>query len=370
MEFLKSVTKDLQKSGIEVGSSEPPRYWFSTGNHVLNKIISGSYKNGIPQGRIVAFTGPSGTGKSFLACNIMREAQEQDAIVIVLDTENALDDGFVSKIGVDFTNNYVYVPINTMEECKKTVSAFIKAYKKEYADDKNAPKVLFVIDSVDMMMTETEEEHFDKGESRGDQGQRNKRLKAMLREFVHAIKNLNMSMVINAQVYKNQDIKNGEGVWIVSEAIKFSLSQIVMLTKLKLKDTSTNTTYGIRMKCEGYKTRFTQPFQTVTIEVPYETGMNKFNGLLEVAKDIGVVENKGAWYNITNETDKWYAKNVTTEQLNVILTKCEENCNVVLDAKISDDEVDSSDSLKESIKQMRQKNMEKKIEQQNQDQSE
>jgi recombination protein RecA len=363
MEFLKSVTKDLQKSGIQVGSSEPPRYWFSTGNHVLNKIISGSYLNGIPQGRIVAFTGPSGTGKSFLACNIIREAQAQGAIVIVLDTENALDDGFVGKIGVDFTNNYVYVPINTMEDCKKTVSAFIRAYKKEYGDDKEAPKVLMVIDSVDMMMTETEEDHFDKGESRGDQGQRNKRLKAMLREFVHAIKHLNMSMVINAQVYKNQDIKNGEGVWIVSEAIKFSLSQIIMLTKLKLKDTSTNTVYGIRMKCEGYKTRFTQPFQNVTIEVPYETGMNKFNGLLDVAKDIGVVESKGAWYNITGQPEKWYAKNVTEEQLSYILTKCEENCNVALDANISEDEIDSDDSLKESIKQMRIKNMEKKRQQ-------
>ena len=66
MDFLKGVTKDLEKAGIDMGASQPPRYWFSTGNHVLNKIISGSFMKGIPQGRITALVGPAASGKTLL----------------------------------------------------------------------------------------------------------------------------------------------------------------------------------------------------------------------------------------------------------------------------------------------------------------
>jgi len=103
-------------------------------------------------------------------------------------------------------------------------------------------------------------------------------------------------MIVTSQVYKNQDIMNGEGAWIISDAIKFSLSQIVLLTRLKLKNLGEKEVKGIRMICEGYKTRFTKPFQKITIEVPYNTGMDPYNGLLQVAVDMEIVEQKGSWY--------------------------------------------------------------------------
>ena len=336
MEFLKSITKDLEKAGIAVGSSEPPRYWFSTGNHVLNKIISGSFSRGIPQGRLISFTGPSGTGKSFLACNAMREAQKQGAHIVVLDSENALDDDFVSGIGVDPNNNYSYISVDTIPQVKKVVSTFLQGYKKEYGDDPDAPKVLFVIDSLDMLITETEGENFKKGITKGDQGQRNKQLKAMLREFVQAIKRPNISMVITSQVYKNQDQTNGEGVWIVSDAVRFSLSQIILLTKLKLRDKETRETHGIRMKCEGFKTRFTKPFQVITLEVPYDEGMNPFNGLIDVAINLGVIIQKGAWCQFGDI--KWQKKYIPDEHANAVLQSCEEIDNSFLNVLVNKDE--------------------------------
>jgi recombination protein RecA len=343
LDFLKGVERDLEKSGIAVGSSEPPRYWFSTGNYVLNKIISGSFLRGIPQGRLLCFTGPSGAGKSFLAANAMREAQKEGAHIVVLDSENALDDDFVSAIGVDPSQDYTYVAVDTIPQTKKVVSSVIKGYKSEYGDrDPDAPKLLLVIDSLDMLMTETEQEHFDKGVTKGDQGQRNKQLKAMLREFVQAVKHPNISIIVTAQVYKNQDVLNGEGVWIVSDAIKFSLSQVVLLTKLKLKETGSREVQGIRMKCEGYKTRFTKPFQTVTIEVPYDTGMDPYNGLLDVAVDMGVCEKKGSRYALAGDDKTWYAKDFGQYAADV-LAQCEAKREKFLEAMIEDHELDLSE---------------------------
>lgn len=342
MNFLKDVTKDLEKAGIQMGASEPPKYWFSTGNFVLNKIISGSFLKGIPQGRILCFTGPSGSGKSFLAANAMREAQKQGAHIVVLDSENALDDDFVGKIGVETSSDYTYIPVDTIPQVKKVISSLIKGYKNEYGENNpDSPKLLIVIDSLDMLMTETEMDHFEKGVMKGDQGQRSKQLKAVLREFVQAIKHLNASMIVTAQVYKNQDVLNGEGVWIVSDAIKFSLSQIVLLTKLKLRDESSKEVSGIRMKCEGYKTRFAKPFQTVTIEVPYETGMDPYNGLLDVAVGMNIVEKKGSRYALAGDDQSWYSKDFGKVAPDV-LTKCEANREKFLEALIDDDELDTS----------------------------
>ena len=271
--------------------------------------------------------------------NILREAQKNGAHLVVLDSENALDDDFVSKIGVDVTEGYSYVPVDTIPQVQKVVSSFITKYKKSYSSDENAPKVLIAIDSLDMLMTETEEENFEKGVTKGDQGQRSKQLKAMLRQFVQAIKHYNISMVVTAQVYKNQDVTNGEGVWIVSDAIKYSLSQIAMLTKLKLRseDKTIREIAGIRMKVEGYKTRFTKPFQTATIEVPYESGMDPYNGLLEVAVEMGVADKRGSRYALAGSETTWYSKEFGTYAQDVLVS-CEAKRDKFLEAKLEDDE--------------------------------
>jgi hypothetical protein len=170
-------------------------------------------------------------------------------------------------------------------------------------------------------MTETELDHYDKGNQKGDMGQRNRQNKHMLRTFVQDIKNLNVTIVFTSQVYKNQDITNGEGVWIVSDAVKYSASQILLVSKLKLKE-GTETT-GVRMKCEGYKTRFTKPFQHVTVEVPYDTGMDPYSGLKEVAVALGVLQQRGARLAIDGQDETFFERDIS-KFADIILKRCEE----------------------------------------------
>lgn len=311
LKFLEKFEKSLEDIDGIGSSSEPPRYWYSTGNYVLNRIISGDFNKGIPQGRITALAGPSSSGKSFLGANIVKNAQDAEAFALVIDSENALDDRFMQAIGVDTENNYQYISVTTIPQVTKVVSSFLQGYKQEHGTGTTAPKVLILIDSLDMLISETELEHFEAGDVRGDQGQRNKQLKQMLRTFVQAIKGLNISIVITSQVYKNQDLKNGEGVWIQADAVKYSASQIILLTKLKLKDLGGSEVKGIRMKAEIVKSRFSQPFQSVTIEVPYETGQDPLSGLIDVAVQLGIVEKRGSRYGFVGEEESWYAKNIS-----------------------------------------------------------
>lgn len=346
MDFLKDFEKEL-KDVEGIGSdSEPPRYWFTTGNYVLNKIISGSFFNGIPQGRITSFAGPSGTGKSFLAGNCVKHAQDAGAYVLVVDSENALDDDFMSRVGVDVKNNYNYKSVTTIPNAISIISTFLKGYKRDYGSDPAAPKVLIVIDSLDMMLTDSELEHYSKGDQTGDQGQRSKQLKAFLKTMVQDIKRLNVSVIVTSQTYqaKQEQILAGEGTQIVAGAIRFALSQIVMLSKLKLKDTGSTIVKGIRMKCEGYKTRFTQPFQTVTIEVPYTTGMDPLSGLLDTAITLGIVEKAGSRYKMAGSTDTWFSKDLDKYAQNILI-KAEALKEAYLEAKLGADEEEEPNTV-------------------------
>lgn len=305
----KLQTKFQGMDGVSLDSA-PPRYWFSSGSAALNKTISGNYRHAIPQGRITSVSGPSSAGKSFISTNCMREAQAEDAFVFVIDSENALDDDFVSKLGVDPVNNYMYTSVATIPQVTQIVSEFLKGYKSEYGTSADAPKVLIVIDSLDMLMTETEQDNYNKGDQKGDQGQRAKQLKAMLRTFVQDIKDLNVSMIVTNQVYQatQQQILAGEGVWVINQAVRYAVSQIILCTRLKLKDKDTKQVTGIRMKVEAFKTRFTKPFGSVTLEVPYEAGMDKYTGIMEILEGNGLLERRGSWYNLVDSEIKFQSK--------------------------------------------------------------
>jgi len=337
--FLDDFNKELEEMEGVGTSSKPPRYWYSTGNFVLNKIISGSFAKGIPQGRVTNLAGPSGAGKSFVAANIVREAQRRGAITLVIDSENALDDDFMGKIGVNTdrsTKKYFYAGVVTVQDVTRVFSKFMNAYKESCAEDpENGQEILIVLDSIDMLLTETEQENYDKGVQKGDQGQKNRQTKKLLKTMVQDIKPYNVAVVVTSQVYRNQDLLNGEGLWIISEAVKFSASQIIMLTKLKLKEAGESIVHGIRMKCEGYKTRFTKPYQTVTIEVPYDTGMDPYSGLIETAVEMGVVETKGSRYVIDGEDESWYKKDVAAVA-DRILVKAEAKTEAYLKARIDE----------------------------------
>jgi RecA/RadA recombinase len=350
MDFLKEFEKTVSKMEGVGKSSEPPRYYHSFGNYVLNRIMAGHFKRGVGQGRLTGITGPSGAGKSFILGNLVKQAQMDDAYILIIDSENALDDQYMNAIGVDTENGYNYNSVTTIPQVSAIISAFLKGYKKAYGIAADAPKIFIAIDSLDMLMTETEVKHYDSGDAKGDQGQRAKQIKAMLRTFVQDIKELNVSMAVTSQVYPNQDLLNGEGLWMVNQSVRYALSQIVLVTKLKLKDdkvkgveltekTDDSKHAGINMKCVGFKTRFTKPFQEVTIQVPYETGMDPFNGLLSVAKKMGVVDQRGSRYALAGEDQTFFEKDFVKDGwAQKTLDLCEQQTDAIL--TVDDDSIE------------------------------
>lgn len=292
--FKKEFDKEASKiEGISL-VNKAPEFFIDTGNLCLNKIVSGKYTQGFAQGRWSAITGPSGAGKTFIAGNAIKAAQDSGCAILIIDTENALDEGYLSALDVDINApNFFYRGVKTISQISEQFSMFTKFYRKHNLTD----RVLIVIDSLDMALTDSELKNYEKGEQKGDQGQQAKQLKKLLQTLVQDIKSLPFVGLATKQAYKEQDpIAALSMPYVVTEATKFAFSQMIMVNKLMLKDKETNRYEGITMQAMGYKTRFTKPFQKVKIEVPYDTGMDPYTGLLEVAETVGVVQKNGGWY--------------------------------------------------------------------------
>ena len=301
--FLKSFKKELSKLENVSTDFRPPTHWYSSGNYAINRIMSGDFHRGIPQGRISVLAGPSGSGKSFLLSNIICAAQKDGAFILVLDSENALDTDFLQKIGVDISpDRFLGVSVVTISDVVSTVSDFIKMYEKEYGRyNEAAPKILIALDSLDMLLTDSELDHFDHGVQKGDQGQRAKQMKHFLRTTVAKIKALNIAFIGTHQVYP-ADVLAGEGKWAINNAIRYSCSQIMLLTKLKLK--IGDEIAGIRMSCETFKSRFAKLGSKTEVMVPYNTGLNPYSGLLVLLEADGVAQQSGAWWSCTFPGEK------------------------------------------------------------------
>ena len=182
--FRKSITKSID--GLGIGFNDPTD-WISTGNYTLNYLISGDFNKGIPLGKVTVFAGESGAGKSFICSgNVIKHAQEQGIYVILVDTENALDESWLKALGVDCDEQKLLkLNIAMIDDVAKTVSEFMKEYKTLPEEEK--PKVLFVIDSLGMLLTPTDVDQFQKGDMKGDMGRKPKALTSLVRNTVNML---------------------------------------------------------------------------------------------------------------------------------------------------------------------------------------
>jgi hypothetical protein len=114
---------------------------------------------------------------------------------------------------------------------------------------------------------------------------------------------------------------NGLGMWIVNNAIKYSASQIFLITNTRLKEEGE--VKGVKMKVETYKSRFAKLGTQVTVEVPYDKGMNKFSGFLDMMEEMGIVKSAGAWKKFElpgQEPISFQSKNLDDELFRKIMT--------------------------------------------------
>ena len=186
-----------------------------------------------------------------------------------------------------------------IDDVAKLIADVVKDYRDQFGDlpREERPKLLFVIDSLGMLMTPTETAQFENGDMKGDMGRKAKQLKALVTNCVNMFGDLNIGLIATNHTYASQDMFDPDPKVSGGAGFVYASSIMVAMRKLKLKEdedgNKVSQVNGIRAACKIMKTRYNKPFEDVEIKIPYNTGMNPYSGLLDMFEKRGLVTKSG-----------------------------------------------------------------------------
>lgn len=253
-----------------------------TGNYLLNAQISGSLFGGYPNCRTVALAGTTGTGKTFLALNGVREAQGIGYDIIYCDSEAAVDAETFKKFGID-PNRVRYQPVSTPLHFRRFVTNLIKYIKDAKAAGKQVPKIMLVLDSLGNLATTKERADAMSGSEKKDMTKAQE-MRSLFRVITMDLAEAKIPFIMTAHTYESvgsfipMDIMSGGGGPL------YNASVILFLYKSQLKVANKDADLvglkktGIIVRSAPYKNRFARPI-TIRFHISFYKGMNPYVGL-------------------------------------------------------------------------------------------
>ncbi len=293
--------------------------WIGTGSYILNAALSGSLFGGLPNRRSLVLAGEEGTGKTFIALSIVRNAQKMGYTPIYFDSEGSIDVDFVAKLGVDISNIRLQ-PVNTVEEFSHIAAQIVKSFEDTKAKGGIPPKVMVVLDSLGNLSSIKEKEDTTEGVNKRDMTKQ-QAIRKLFRVNGLQFAKHGIPFVINNHVYDSmsmftpKEISGGGGV-------KYNASIIFLLGKGKLKDEAAEKVaakkgveavrVGVTIYVTPIKQRFARPIK-VQLHIPFYKKPNPFVGLEKFVSwdSCGIVRGK-------LHTEKSYAKLDKSEKKNCV----------------------------------------------------
>jgi len=276
---LNKQLADLNPLGsiMETSNFSKVTDWIHTGNYHLNACVSGSLFKGWPNNRSSSIAGPSGTGKTFLMLNTVREAIDKGYSVIYYDSEAAVDKEQMEKFGID-TSKVNYQPTNTVQDFRTSVTTITKKMQDAKRAGGEVPKVMIILDSAGNLATAKEIADAASGSDKSDMT-RSKVLKSIFRIIMTPLADLKIPFLFTNHTYQSQSFipmqiaGGGTGP-------QYAASIVLMLNKAQLKDGAEKV--GIIVTAKPDKNRFAKP-HPIKFHLNFTEGMNPYVGLEQYA---------------------------------------------------------------------------------------
>ena len=258
--------------------------FISTGSYAFNALLSGSIYGGMPDNKIIALAGEQATGKTYFALNVVREFLNSDpnAMVLYFDTEQSITSDLLRDRGID-TDRVAVLPVATVEEFRHQCVLSVDKYLE--ADKDTRPRMMIVLDSLGMLSTEKEMNDTAEGKNTRDMT-RAQVTKAAFRVLTIKLGHARIPLLMTNHTYDvvgayvpMKEMGGGSG-------LKYAASTIIYLSKKK--DKVDNEVVGNIIHCKAHKSRLTKQDKMVDVQLNFETGLNKYYGLLDIAIKYGI----------------------------------------------------------------------------------
>jgi len=304
--------------------------WFDTGCFALNAILGGSCRTGgVPKGRIVGFSGPSQTGKTFIVNKILASAQKVGIFPVIFDTEIAIDENSTKGVGLD-PEKTKYVPVDTIDQCRNQISTFLDSVIENDAKG----KFIISIDSLGNLASQKELDDVIKDKSATDMGLRAKSLKSMFRVLTFKAAKAGVTILFTNHTYDDPGsmyptlVKSQAGgsgpIYMSSILVQLARRNEKegegdnFLADVKLAEANKYT--GTTLRALTVKNRFLPPFLEAEMYLSFKYGLNKYSGLLAMAAARNIVVQNGPTFTVGIDCGKYktgeklgYAKNFARE---------------------------------------------------------
>jgi len=291
---------------VEEGLVSDVRSFIDTGSFCFNALLCGSLWGGLPDNKITALAGESATGKTFFALGIVHKflSDNPDAVVLYFDTEQAITSSMVRERGID-PKRIAILPVGTVEEFRHQAIQVLDKYREE----KDRKPMLIVLDSLGMLSTEKEMADTAEGKTTRDMT-RAQVIKATFRTLTLKLGSVGVPMIMTNHTYDvvgsmfpTKEMGGGSG-------LKYAASTIVYLSKKKVKEGTD--VIGNIIHCKLYKSRLTKENSMVDVMLNYDSGLNPYYGLVDLAMECNVFEKLGTRIQVSDGS-KVYEKAIYRE---------------------------------------------------------
>ncbi len=291
--------------------------WIDTGSYVLNAIVSGSIHGGIPKGRVTMMGGESMTGKTLFVQKILANAQKEGLIPVIFDTENAVDPEGSERMGLD-TSKVKYVPCITIEQTRNALFKFLTAVKEKGLEG----KFIIAIDSLGNLQSELEHSRMGKDSMSSDMGTKARAMKSLMQTCTNLGATTQTTILCTNHVYDDPTAmfpsieKNMPG----GKSIIYLPSVTIQLARKPMKSDGGKTMdaetavgqknyAGILIRALTRKNRFIKQYLQGEMFLSFQTGLDRYYGLLDLAVGVGAVIQTGSTYTLPDGKKIGYYKN-------------------------------------------------------------
>jgi RecA/RadA recombinase len=300
MSFIKDLVKstgneyaNIVSDGVAAGDVDT---FVDTGSYVFNSLLSGSLYGGLPSNKITAIAGESATGKTYFALGMVKQFLEDhpDSAVIYFESESAISKSMLEDRGIDSTR-MVIVPVVTVQEFRKQAISILDKYLETPKDKR--PPMMMCLDSLGMLSTTKEIEDTAEGKETRDMT-RAQVVKGAFRVLTLKLGRAGVPMIVTNHTYDvigsmfpQKEMGGGSG-------LKYAASSIIYLSKKKEKEGTE--VVGNIIHCKNAKSRLTVENRIVDVRLSYDSGLDRYYGLLDLALASGIFEKSSTRIKLPN----------------------------------------------------------------------
>lgn len=273
MSTLEDFAKELEKAIGENDDRQAVFEFIDTGFPPLNRIISGEFENGLPQGRLMEMYGPSSSGKTAIATKWMIMAQEQGGVAGFMDHERSFDVDLAKSMGLrDDFPFWIYKRPKTWEESNMIMAKAAQLIRSKKVIDPNAP-IFFVFDSIAAAVPKSTADKEIDEYNMNDTTALARVTSTTLKSIAQYAEEYNFTVLYLNQIRTKPGVVYGDPTTTPGgQAMEFYASLRIALSRKKIMEERNGEKIfvGQEITMKTVKNKLTRPFQEVSFRMMFD----------------------------------------------------------------------------------------------------